>query len=137
MINRRTLNLHLASREVTLEVLHIRSGVPQAPLFKREEFQLLYFAGCVLQCQFLYFCQCFQGYEEENTGFHTVLAACDAGVAHTVAALVEIEWRLAGLPSGIPHAAIVVDVEVASAVIHRHIIVAIARDAAELGIFVE
>ena len=51
--------------------------------------------------------------------------------------LVAVEWRLAGLPSGVPHGAAIVDVEVAAAVVHRHAVVAVARQAAELGILVE
>ena len=52
-------------------------------------------------------------------------------------ALVEVERRLAGLPSRIPNGIAILDIEVATAIIHRYIIVAIARDATELGILVE
>ena len=38
MIDSTVLNLHLTSREVTLEVLHVRCRIPQAPLLEREEF---------------------------------------------------------------------------------------------------
>ena len=38
-----TVDFHLSGREVALEVLHIGSGVPQAPLLEREQFQTLNF----------------------------------------------------------------------------------------------
>ena len=51
--------------------------------------------------------------------------------------LIEVEWCLARLPSRIPHRAIVVDVKIASAIVHRHVVVAIASDTAELGILIK
>ena len=52
-------------------------------------------------------------------------------------ALVRVEWSLARLPARVPHRAVVVDVEIASAIVHRHTVVAIAGDATELCVFVE
>ena len=52
-------------------------------------------------------------------------------------ALVEVERSLTGFPTWIPNRVAILDVEIASTVVHRHIIVAIARDTAELGILVE
>jgi hypothetical protein len=54
-----------------------------------------------------------------------------------VAALVEIEWSLARLPSWIPNGIAVFDIKVSTAVIHWYIIVTIACNAAELGILIE
>ena len=78
-----------------------------------------------------------EGHEEERTGLKTVFLAGYDGVVHAVAALVGVEWRLDRLPSGAPHGAAVVDVEVAAACIHGHAVVAVAGDAAELGVLVE
>ena len=50
------LYLHLAGRPVTLEVLHIGSGIPQTPLREGEELQCLDAVGGVLQGQLLHFC---------------------------------------------------------------------------------
>ena len=52
-------------------------------------------------------------------------------------ALVEVERRLTGLPSRVPHGVAVLDIEIAAAIVHRHVVVAIARDTAELGILIE
>jgi hypothetical protein len=52
-------------------------------------------------------------------------------------ALVFVQWRLAGFPSGIPYILSVIDVEIAAAVIHGNAIVTIAGNAAELGVFEE
>ena len=52
-------------------------------------------------------------------------------------ALIAVEWGLAGLPSWTPHRVAVVDIEVTATSIHGHTIIAIAGDAAELGILIE
>ena len=36
VIYHRTVHLYLSGREVALEILHIRRGIPKAPLCKRE-----------------------------------------------------------------------------------------------------
>ena len=54
-----------------------------------------------------------------------------------MAALVAVERRLAGFPSGIPDVLPVSNIEVSSAVVHGHAVVAVARDAAELGVLEE
>ena len=54
-----------------------------------------------------------------------------------MAALIEVERCLARFPTGIPDGLAILDVEVATAIVHRHVVVAITGDAAELGILVE
>ena len=54
-----------------------------------------------------------------------------------MAALIRVERRLAGFPTGIPNGSVVVDVEVASTIVHGYSVVSVAGDAAELGILVE
>ncbi len=132
-----SVNLHLASREVALEVLHVGGCVPQAPLCEREQFQRALLSGGVFQRKFLHLAPFLQRHEEEHACLDAVLTARDAGVTHAVAALVEVEWCLAGFPSWVPYGSVVVDVEVSSAVVHRHSVVAVARDAAELGVLEE
>ena len=137
VVDDRAVDFDLAGREVALEVLHVGGGVPEAPFGEREELDAAHHVGGVGQRQLLDFGPRVQRDEEEDAGFDAVLEAGDAGVAHAVAALVFVERRLAGLPAGRPHGAAVVDVEVASAVVHRHVVVAITGDAAELGVLVE
>ena len=137
VIDGATLNLDFSCREVTLEILHVSSSIPQTPLFEREEFQFFCFVALVGQCQLLYFGKGVQRNEKKYTGFNAVLTTSDAGVAHAVTALVEIQWRLARFPSRIPDVAVVVNVKVASAIIHRYVVVAIAGDTSEFGVLVE
>ena len=137
VIDGATFNLYFSCREVTLEVFHVSSSIPQAPLFEREDLQLFGFVALVGKCQFLNFSKGVQWNEEEYTGFNAVLTASDASVAHAVSALVEIQWRLARLPSRIPDVSVVVNVEVASTIIHRYVVVAIAGDTSEFGVLVE
>ena len=54
-----------------------------------------------------------------------------------MSALVGVERRAARFPSRTPYRVAILDVEIASVVVHRHIVVAIAGDAAELGILIE
>jgi len=137
MIDRRSFDFHFTRREVTLEVLHVGSSIPETPLLEREELQLLHFGRLVLQCELLYLSPLLQGHKEEYRGLDTVLTTCDTGVAHAMTALVEVEWRLARFPTWIPHGIAILDVEITPAVVHRHVVVAIAGDTAELGILVE
>ena len=137
VVDDRAFHLHLAGREVTLEVLHVRGGIPQAPFGEGEQLQPLHRVARVAQGQFLHLGPCLQGDEEQHAGFHAVLGAGDARVAHAVAALVAVQRCLARFPAGRPHRVAVLDVEVASAVVHGHAVIAVARDAAELGILVE
>ena len=76
-------------------------------------------------------------YEEEHTRLHAVLAARDAGIVHAVAAFVAVERCLARFPSRVPYGIAIFDIEIATAIIHWHTIVAITGDATELGILVE
>ena len=137
MIDRRTLNLHFTRREITLEILHIGGGIPETPLLEREEFQRLGLCRLVLQRELLHLGPLLQRYEEEHAGLYAVFLARDAGVAHAVTALIEVEGCLAGLPAWVPDGVAVLDIEVSSAIVHRYIVVAIAGDTTELGILVE
>ena len=137
VIDRRTLNLHFTRREITLEILHIGGGIPETPLLEREEFQRLGLCRLVLQRELLHLGPLLQRYEKEYSGLDTILTTRDAGVAHTMTALVEVERRLTGLPTWVPNGISILDVEVAPAIVHRYVVVAIAGDATELGILVE
>ena len=132
-----TLNLYFSSREVALEILHVRSSIPQAPLFKREELKRLYFVALIGQRQLLYLSPGFQRNEEKHASFHAVFSACNAGVAHTMTALVEVERSLHGFPAGTPDGLPVIDIKIPAAIVHWNVVVAIAGNAAELSIFVE
>ena len=139
MVDRRRLLLyfHLAGREVALEILHVSGRVPQAPFLKREDLEMLHLVAVVLQREHLHFCGSVEWHKEKHTGHHTELAARDACVVHAVAAFIAVERCAARFPSRIPHCVTVLDVEIAAVVVHRHVVVAVACDAAELRVLVE
>ena len=60
---------------------------------------MFYLIGVVLERQLLHLCPCMERNEEEDRSLDTVLAARDAGVVHTMTALIRVELCLAGLPA--------------------------------------
>ena len=48
-----------------------------------------------------------------------------------------VQLGLDGLPAGIPHGVAILDVEVAAAVVHGHVVVAVAGHAAQTGVTIE
>ena len=129
--------LYFACRPVALEVLHIRSSIPQTPLRERKQLQRLHCVTGILQCQFLHFSPRLQRHKEQHRGFNTILATRNTCIVHTVTAFIRIEWRLARFPTRTPNTVAILDIEVTATSIHRHTIIAIARDATELGILIE
>jgi hypothetical protein len=126
VIEGRAFYLYFARREVALEVLHIGSGIPEAPFCKGEHLEGLCFRSLILQRHLLDFSPGVEWNEEEDACLYTVLAARDAGIVHAVAALIAVEWRLAWFPAWIPDGIAILDVEVATTVVHRYPVVAIA-----------
>ena len=96
------LYLYFTGREVALEVLAIGGGIPQAPLGIAEQLQVLHLLGGVSQGYLLDLRPRLQRYEIKYAGLYSILAARDAGVVHTVTALVAVEWCLAGFPAWVP-----------------------------------
>ena len=137
MIYGTTVNLHFTRREIALEVFHIRSGIPQTPLSKRKEFQRTFLLTMIRECEFLHFAPFLERYKEKHTCLHTVLRASDARVVHAMTTFIAVERCLARLPSWVPNRVTILNIEVTTAIVHRHSIVAIARDATELGILEE
>ena len=85
----------------------------------------------------MYLCPGFERYKEQNRCFDAIFCSRDAGIIHTMTALIKVKWRLTRLPTRIPYRSIIVDIEIPAAIIHRHTIIAVASDAAELGILIE
>ena len=78
-----------------------------------------------------------QRHEEKHARLDTVLGSCDAGIAHAMTALIEIKRSLARLPARRPDRTAVVDIEIPSTIVHRHTVIAVAGDPAELSVLVE
>ena len=137
VVDGRSVDFHFTRRPIALEILHIGGSVPKAPFGKREEFEVLHLGTLVGEGKFLHFGPGLERDEKEHRSLYPILRTCDAGIVHAMTALVTIEGSLAWFPAGVPYRAAVVDVEIAATIVHRHAIVAVAGDAAELGILVE
>ena len=77
------------------------------------------------------------GHEEQDIGLEAVLLPRHAGIAHAMPALVGIQFRLAGFPARIPDRIAVLDIVIAPARIHRHTVIAVPENTAELGVLAE
>ena len=137
MVNCVAFHLHFSCRKVALEVFHVGGCVPEAPLHKGVNAERLAFARLVRQAQPVHFAAPADRHEEKGLRTESVLFAGDSGVSHSVPALIEIKLRLAGLPAGIPYGISILDIEITPARIHRHAVVAVAENPAELGILAE
>ena len=134
MVDGAAFHFNLAGREIPLKILHVGLGVPQAPLHKRVESEPFRLCGRIAQGHFLYFSPSMKRDEEKDFGFQPVFATLYPGIVHTVPALIAVEFGTARLPSGIPYRPVVVDIKISAAIIHRHAVVTVAGNAAELRV---
>ena len=131
------LNLYLTCREVTLEILAVGSGIPQAPFGITEEFELLLLCREIGERHALNLCFYTERHKMQHAGSYTRFLACDTSVIETMTTFVGVQWRFARFPPWIPNYVAIFDVEIATAVIHRNRIIAIACDTTKLSILVE
>ena len=131
------LDLHFTGREVTLEVLSVRSRIPQAPFRIRKKLEMFDLVGEVGDRYTLDLGLYAQRYKMQYRRTHTVLLSCDAGVVQTMPALVFVQRCLARFPSRIPDSGTIYEVEIATYRIHRYAVITITGDAAEFRVFVE
>ncbi len=131
------LHLHFAGRQVALEILHVGGRIPETPLHETVQLERLAHTARVGQAHPVDLAACAGRHEEQHLCTEAVLLARQARVAHAMPALIRVQRRLARLPAGIPHRIAVLDIEVASARIHRHTVVAVAENAPELGVAAE
>ena len=95
-------------------------------------------APCIRSCdRFLDLGPGLKGNKEEHLCGYAILSALNGGIVHAVTALIEIKLSLAGFPAGIPDGVAVLYVEIAAARVHRHTVITVACDTAELGILAE
>ena len=127
-------HLHLAGGEVALEVGAVVHGIPQAELHIAEHIQRAGGVRLVLQRQAVDLARIAAGHEQLLLGADAVLLTGQDGVAEAVAAAVGIQFRLGGLPAGVPDRAAVVDVDAVAVHIQRGVVVAVAGDAAQPSI---
>ena len=135
MVEHVSFNLNLSGREIPLEILHVRGGVPKAPFGKG--IQLDGFFGVSLVCDgnLVDLAAVADGDKEQDFGRNAVLFSGNAGVAHSVAAFIAVQSGFAGFPARIPDGASVLYVVVTAAVVHGDAVVPVPKDAAELCVF--
>ena len=137
VVNHAVLHLNLARGEVPLEVQHIVLGVPQAEFHETGQDHVLRRVRFVRQGDLVHFGVKAHGHEAQLAGLQAVLFAGDDGVAHAMAAGVFVQLGFHGFPPGVPHRAVVVDVEIPAAVVNGHVVVAVAGNPAQAGVTVE
>ena len=131
------LHFHFSGGKVALEILHIRRGIPQAPFGKRVQLDALGRRADVGKPHAVHLAAVADGDEEKDIGLYAVPTAFDAGITHTMPALIALQRRFARFPAGIPHAVSVLYIIIPASGIHGDAVIAVAQDAAEFGILAE
>ncbi len=133
------VNLDLAGRQVALEVRRVVPRVPQAELHRAEQRKMRRLVAMVRDARAPHFQRRAERHEVRRCRFDARLTRCDDRVAHAVSTRVRVEVRTRGLPRRGPELAAcrVAQVEVATALVYRHVVVAIPREAAQPGVPVE
>ena len=94
VVDGRAYYFYAACAEVSLEVGAVVLRVPKAPFCKGEEGESLFSVALVSKNYLLYFARVILRYKESSFGFQTVFLTCDDGIAHTMAALIEVKLCL-------------------------------------------
>ncbi len=137
VVNGRAHHFHLAGGEIALEIQRVVIGVPQAPFQEGEKLERLGLPGGVFQGEPVHLAIEFQRHGGGQCGAHAVAGARDGGVSQAMPALVGVERRAGGLPAGVPHIAAIIDVEIAPAVVHGNVVVAVPGDPAQACVPIE
>ena len=137
MVNRRAFDFHASGREVSLEVGAVVLCIPEAPFREGEELECFGRITFVGQNELLDFAVIILRNEEGCFRLQSVLLTGNYGIAHTVAALIEIERSLDRRPAGVPDGAVVGNIEISAAHINRDIIIAIAGNTAQTCVLIE
>ena len=131
------LDLDFADRVGALVVRHVVQCFEEAELDVRKETQLLGLLGLVADGDFPDLEILAGRYEHQLLDLDAILLAGDAGVAKAMAALEGIEFGAGRFPTGIPDRLALLHIQEAAVVIHRVVVVAITREATELGVLPE
>ena len=137
MENGTALDLHLADREVSLEIGHVVHGIPEAPFNIGKQAEIFCFTGFVAECELLNFAGVVHGNEDKQVRSHAVLFGAEDRVAEAVPAFVCIERSPDRLPGGIPDRVAVLYIEVFAVVVKWDVVVAVAGHPEKLGILIE
>ena len=137
MIDRAADHLDLAGREVPLEVRLIVLRIPETELDEAEEVNASGLCTIISQGDAVDLTGIGHRHEGLELRLELILAAGDDGIAETMAALIGIKCGLRRLPARIPDGVPILYIVVASALIERTVVVAVAGETEELRIFIE
>jgi len=132
-------NLHLADGVVALEVGGVVVGVPQTKLDGREQAQVGAGATLVGESHFPDFEIVIERDKSSGADIYPPVLGFDDRVAHAMPTGIPVQTAADGHPTGRPElaAGVVAQVEVASAHVERGVVVAVAGQAAQAGVFIE
>ena len=137
VIDCRADDLHLAGAQIPLEISGIIVGIPQTPLHIRKQRKFFLNSACVLELELSELTVVIHRNKGEDGRLHLIFGSRKSAVANAMTALITVKRCLAGLPSRIPDRAAVFYVKIFAVGIVGDIIVAVARQAQQFGIFVE
>ncbi len=137
VVDRRSVDLHLAGGVVALEVGHVVHRVPEAEFHVGEELEAALLRVFIFKTKAKDLAGVPDRDEGGDFGGDVVLLAVYHGVAEAVAAGVGIKRRLCRLPARIPDRIAVLDIEIMAVGILRGVVVAETGQAEELRIFIE
>ena len=137
MIDRAADHLDLARREVPLEVRLIVLRIPETELDEAEEVNASGLCTIISQGDTVDLTGIVHRHEGLELRLELILPAGDDGIAEAVTALIGIKCRLCRLPARIPDAVAILYIVVASTLVERTVVVAVAGETEELRIFIE
>jgi hypothetical protein len=137
MVNDAPLHLDLAGVQIALVIGHVVVGVPETEFDRGKERKIFPRRTRVPHNDLMYFRIVTHGYETGDFHADAVLFAGNDRVSHAVAALVKVKVSPTRLPRRRPDEAVVVHVEVPAVRVRRNVVVAVAQNPAQPGVFIK
>ncbi len=137
VVDGRALNLHLTDAVGALVVGHVVEGLEKAELLVGVDLRRLLDLGLVGDGDLPELEVLARRNAHLLHDFQSILLAQDGAVAQAVAALVLVELGLDRLPARVPDGAAIVHVEVTTAHVVGHVVVAVAGQTTKLGVLPE
>ena len=137
VVERAALDLDLAGRKVALEVGGVIHGVPQAKLHIAEHSKGFRRAAFIRQHQTVDLAIIADRHKQLKARCQIIFLAGDGGIAQTVAAFVKIQFRLSGLPAGVPDGIALFYIVIATVGVCRYVVVTVTGNAPQLGVLVK
>ena len=137
MVNGRACHFYFARAQVTLEVSGVIVGVPETPLYIREERDVLCSAAVVGQLHLADLAVVIHGNECQDRSLQVVLLSGKTAVADTVTTFIAVKIGLGGFPARIPHGVSIFNIEILAVDVVRNIVVTVTCHTQQLGILIK